>query len=357
MKKIKLNPKLLNTFSPLISVLGGLIIGAIFLVLSGHNPFKAYLELFRGAFGGGDFTNIAATLSRFAPIVGMAMSSVIAFRSGFINLGGEGQLVIGGLSAALVAIYVPAPAYILLPLTILVAALSAGLYSLFAAVLQFKFNVPLMISTLLLNYPARYIVTYLVTNVFRDKSSLMTQTKIVPEGIRFPLLIQHTQLHSGIFLILAIVLIIIIIDMKTVIGYEIRLTGLNRRFSEYGGIDTKKLGYSVLLASGAIAGIVGAVEVLGVSYRYIDGALVLPQYAWTGLTAALLSQSNPIGAVFGSFFFSSLQIGAYGMERNTNVARELSRLLQAIIIMLVSANLAFEMITQQLLRKKNDEIT
>lgn len=352
MKKYKKSLRIDNIVAPLVSVLGGIVIGAIFLVLSGHNPLIAYKELFIGAFGGGDFTNFAATLSRLAPIVGMTMSCVISFRSGFLNIGGEGQLIIGGLSAALVAVYVPVPNYILLPLTFLVGAFAAGIYSLLAAFLQFKFNVPLIISTLLLNYPARYISKYFVTNVFRETSSLMIQTKIVPEGIRFPLLVPHTQLHAGVLIILLIVILVIVIDKKTVKGYEIRLTGLNRKFSEFGGINSIKLGYMVLFTSGAIAGIVGTVEVLGISHRFIDGALVLPQYAWTGLTAALLANSNPVGATLASIFFSALQTGAYGMERNTDVARELSRLLQSLIIMLITASPVLDMVKQRLARKR-----
>lgn len=341
--------------TPLLAVLGGILIGAIFLTATGNNPFQAYKELFVGAFGGGNITNLAATLSRLSPIVGMAMCSVISFRSGFANIGGEGQLVIGGLTAALVAVYVPLPAPVLLPLAILVGGLTAGLYALLAAFLQFQFHVPLIISTLLMNYPAKYLATYLVTNQFRDTTTLMTATYMVPESVRFPLLVQHTQLHAGVFIILAIVIIVIFTDLKTVAGYNIRLTGVNRRFANYGGVNTTKLGYRVMFFSGLVAGIVGAVEVLGVTYRFIDGALVSPQYAWTGLTSALLANANPIGALAAGIFFAALQTGSYGMERNTKVARELSRVLQAVIIMLVTASTAINELRQRLTWKKRHE--
>lgn len=342
--------------APLIAVGGGIIIGAIFLLVSGHNPLEAYKELFIGAFGGGDFTNLAATLSRLSPIVGMAMCSVIAFRSGFFNIGGEGQLVIGGLAAALIAIYVPLPIPILLPLSLLTGALVAGLYAVLAAFLQFQFHVPLIITTLLLNYPAKYLATYLVRAVFRDTTTLMSATQMVPDAICFPQLVPHTQLHAGVFIILAIVISVIFVDAKTVRGYENRLTGINRRFADYGGINTNRLGYREMFFSGAVAGIVGAVEVLGVTYRFVDGALTLPLYAWTGLTAALLANSNPIGAVLSSVFFAGLQTGGYGMERNTNVARELSRVLQAIIIMLITASAAINTFRERFKWKKHYEL-
>lgn len=358
-KDFKITNRILSslrkTQAPLIAILGGMLIGAIILLLSGHNPITAYVELFIGAFGGADNANLASTISRAAPIVGMAMCAVIAFRAGFTNIGGEGQLIIGGITAALVGVYFPLPNPILLPVTILLAALAAGLYALIAAFMQFKFRVPLLISTLLMNYPAKIFATYLVTNPFKDVPSFTNQTYMVTEGIRFPLIVPHTQLHAGIFITVAIVIMVIFIDRQTVIGYKIRMTGLNKRFANYGGIDVTKLGYRVMFTSGAIAGIVGAIEVLGITYRYVDGALALPMYAWNGLMAALLVESNPFGALLAGFFFSALQTGGFGMERNTAVARELSRVLQALIIMLVAVSPSLSLIQQKMKWKKKNE--
>jgi simple sugar transport system permease protein len=119
---------------------------------------------------------------------------------------------------------------------------------------------------------------------------------------------------------------------RTSYGYNMRMAGLNRQFAIYGGVDIRRLGYRVLFFSGAVAGVVGAILGLGVLYRYMDDALTTPIYAWVGVMAALLSRSNPLGVLAASTLFSAIQTGGYGMERETSIPRELSLVLQALII-------------------------
>ncbi|MBN1264917.1 MAG: ABC transporter permease [Anaerolineales bacterium] len=328
--------------APVIAIVGGLLIGALIMVITGHNPIEAYSEMLEGSIGGRNSANLVSTINRAAPIIGMGIAASIAFRAGAFNIGGEGQLVLGGVAAALTAVYVPLPPLLLVPLSLLAAALVGGLYAMMAAFFEYRFNVPLLVSTLLLNYPARYFSSYLVTHPFRDVVSGMNQTFQVPENVRFALLGEHTQLHAGLFITLTIVILAAFIINRTVPGYEVRMTGLNARFSLYGGIRAKKIGYWSMFLSGAVAGIVGAIEILGVVYRYVDGALTLPLYAWTGIMTALLSGSSPFGVLAAGLFFSAVQTGGFGMERKTDVVRELSRVLQAIIIMLVAARASFQ---------------
>lgn len=311
------------------------------MLLTGHDPLQAYWALLIGGFGGPNFSNLSATITRAIPIVGMGIAAAIAFRAGFANLGGEGQLVLGGLTAALVGVYVPLPAPILVVVVILAAMLVGGAYALFPTWSQFRFHVPLLISTLLLNYPARYFASYVVTQLVRDVPSGMPQTYMVPAELRFPILVKSSQLHAGLFITLAVVLIAAFIVNRTVIGYRIRMTGLNTNFARYGGVNYQRLGYTVMFASGAVAGLVGAIEVLGVNYRFIDEALTTPQYAWVGLMSALLVNSSPIGVLVAGFFFSALLTGGFGMERLTEVPRELSLVLEACIILLVAAQSNF----------------
>lgn len=338
----RLRGALRGLLPPLIAIVGGMLIGALIMLITGHNPILAYGAMIEGAVGGRNAANLVSTLNRAAPIVGMGIAAAIAFRAGFFNIGGEGQLVLGGAAAALVAVYVPLPAPLLMVAAIVAAGLAGGLYALLAAFFEFQFNVPLLVSTLLLNYPARFFTAYLVTHPFRDVPSGMNQTFMVPEAVRFTLLGPRTQLHAGLFLTLAIVLIAAFTIDRTVPGYRVRMTGLNRRFAQYGGVDVKRLGYGAMFFSGAVAGVVGAIEVLGVLYRYIDGALTLPLYAWTGIMAALLSGSSPLGVLVAGLFFSAIQTGGFGMERNADVAREVARVLQAVIIMLIAARGAFQ---------------
>lgn len=324
--------------APILAILGGMLIGALIMLLTGHNPIEAYSAMISGALAG---RNLAATLNRATPIVGMGIAAAIAFRAGFFNIGGEGQMVLGAITAALAAIYLPLPGPLLLPATLLAAVVVGGLYAWITAFFQFRFNVPLLISTLLLNYPARYLASYLVNYHFRDVQSGMPQTFQVPESVRLAGLAAGTQLHVGTVITLLVVLLAAFVIRRTVPGYELRMAGLNAAMVEYGGVDLRRLAYRVMFASGGLAGLTGAIEVLGVHYRYIDDALVAPLYAWVGLMAALLSNSRPLGVLLAGLFFSVVQIGGFGMERGTDVPRELSRVLQAVIIMLVAARTTF----------------
>lgn len=327
--------------APTLAILGGMLVGAVIMLLTGHNPIDAYAQMISGALGGRNWANLASTLNRATPIVGMGLAAAIAFRAGFFNIGGEGQMVLGAISGALVAIYLPLPGPLLLPVTFLTAAVVGGLYAWITAYFQFKFNVPLLISTLLLNYPARFFASYLVNHPLRDVQSGMSQTFQVPAAVRLPSLAAGTQLHAGSFIILALVLLAAFVIRRTVPGYQLRMAGLNPKMVEYGGVDLRRLAYQVMFASGAVAGTVGVIEVLGVHYRYIDDSLVVPLYAWVGLMAALLSNSKPLGVLLAGLFFAAVQTGGLGMERGTDVPRELSRVLQAVIIMLVAARTSF----------------
>ncbi len=326
---------------PLIAILGAAVVGAVIILLTGQNPLNAYAALLRGAFAGRGMVNLASTLNRAMPIVGMGLAASISFKSGFFNIGGEGQMVLGGITAALVAIYTPLPAPVLLPLTLIMAALAGGLYAMMAMFFEFRFNVPLLISTLILNYPARYIASYLVTSPFRDVPSGMNESLLVPEGVRFSNLVPGSQLNTGIILIAILVVASAWVIYRTVPGYNLRMAGLNRRFAIYGGVDIQKQGYRVMFTSGAVAGLVGAILVLGVMYRFIDDALTSPLYAWVGVMAALLSGADPIGVALAGFIFSAIQTGGLGMERETSIPRELSLVLQALIIMFIAVRSYF----------------
>lgn len=323
--------------APLLAISGALVFGGVLLLLTGHDPIAAYAALLEGALGGRGGANLLATLQRATPIVGMGLATAVALRAGFLNLGGEGQLVLGALAAALTVLELPLAGPLLLPAGLLAGAAAGGLYAWLAYALEARFTVPLLISTLLLNYPARYLASYAVAHPWRDVASGMSQTALVPEAARLPALASGSGLHAGSLLILASVLAAAWLLHRTRVGYELRMTGLNADFARYGGIDVRRLGARVMIISGGLAGLVGAIEVLAVHHRFIDGALTQPLYAWTGLMTALLAGSAPLGVLAAGLLFSGIQTGGFGMERGAGVPRELSRVIQALAILLVAA--------------------
>lgn len=317
----------------ILGLLGGFVIGGIIILAAGHNPFTTYFSLLMGSIG--DTYNLAATLGRAVPIIGCGIGAALAFKAGLFNIGGEGQLVLGALGATLVALYFP-PGPLTVVLALLAGIIFGGLWGLFSGWLQTRFNVPILISSLLMNYIGVGFVSYMISFPLLEPNGSRNQTPSFPDASRIARLIQGTTLHWGALITIGIVILVSFYMYKTVGGYELRMFGSNREFAETGGIKPKRLTLLVMMASGAIMGITGAGQVLGVFYRLIDTSLTLPGYFWTGAMAAILSNNNPLGVVIAGLFFSGLQTGAAGMERATEVPFELSYIMQAIMILLIA---------------------
>jgi simple sugar transport system permease protein len=214
-------------------------------------------------------------------------------------------------------------------------AAGAG-YAALAALCENHFGVPLLVSSLLLSYPASSLASYLARYPLKEPGSSLPQTRQLPDGVALPAFGDST-VTVGLLLVVLAAAAYWFADSRTATGYEIRMTGLNSRFAAYAGVERKGLTLRLMATSGALAGLVGAIGVLSFPYRFLDGALTAPGYTWTGLTAALL----PLGTVLASFFFAVLQVGGLSMERTTEVPRELTQVLQAIVIVFLAARLRF----------------
>jgi ABC-type uncharacterized transport system permease subunit len=321
---------------PLLIALGiALLIGATLMLVSGTNPIQAYSEIIAGSIGPRGW---AATLAVAIPVVGCALAVAIPLRAGLVNLGGEGQLVGGGLAAILVGTFA---ADLLAPWSILIAivagALVGALVGFLPAMMQNKFGVPLLISSLLLSFPIVAAASYLIRFELLDPGTGLPQTRVLPEAFHMPM----SGRVSGALLVLVLIIgIVIVIDRMMPSGFEIRLTGHNRNFTTYSGVAVDRIALSVMAGGGSIAGVVGALIVTAFPFRFVDGALIAPGFVWTGLLAAMLARANPIGAVIAAVFFSALQVGGAAMERETLVPRELSSILQAAIIIILAGALA-----------------
>ena len=342
---MKTNPKLKQLFSsllqPIIAILIGLITGAIAISIVGEPVLATYKEMWNGAFGNFYFTT--STLARATPILLIGLGVALAFRAGVFNLGAEGQMVLGGVSAALAALYVPGPGIVKIFAAILAGVLAGGLWSLLAGWMEAKFKVQLLISTLLLNYVAVLFASYLVAVPFQDKSgsAALAQTPMIDQSAWLPKLFSGMSLHLGFVIGIITAVVMYLIFKLTSTGYEVKMLGLNPFFASYGGVNkTKVLLYSMFV-SGGLSGLAGTVEVLGSQYRFVDGALSVPGYAWTGVMATLLANSNPLGTVVTAILLAALQTGAMGMERNTEVPLEIASVIQSVLILFVSAKITY----------------
>lgn len=311
----------------------------VLMLVANANFGEAISGFFNGALGGRNVAYLMTTVSRATLITGMALAVMISFRAGLFNIGGEGQLVLGGLAAALVGVYLPGPGWLVLVTGIIAAMVAGGLWAVLAGAMQLYVGVPLLIGSLLLNYPARYLGSYLVGHPFRDVASGLPQTHLVPSGAWLPLF-PGTRLDMGILFILVMSVLAVIYSNSTVPGYRARMNGLAPEFARASGLPVKRIVLQTLLTSGAIAGLVGALAVFGLHHRFTDGMLVQPLYAWTGIIAVLLVGMVPWAVPVSGFFFATIQTGAAGMERTADVPKEIGLIMQAVIILFVAGRIS-----------------
>ena len=325
---------------PVVAVLISLLLGAVIIKLADENVLSTYAIMLNGAFG--NMFYLSATLSRATPIIMGGLAVCIAWRSGYEAMGGEGQMILGALCAALVAYYLPAPGLVRILCAILAALVVGGLYSILSAWLYDKFSVTFLISTLMLNYIANNVASYLTNYVVKDPSSLdlnSVQTGKIAAEAQLGKLLSGFNLHWGFVLSLVFVALIYILLTRTSFGYKAKMGGLNPRFALYGGVNSRRMLYIVLLLSGFMAGLGGAFEVLGSKYRYIDQMIFSTAYAWSGMVAALLANFNPVGTAFASILLAGLATGGSAMQRGTNIPVEAVNMIEGIITLLMSVKL------------------
>jgi len=318
-----------------------LIGGAIVIMLVGEDPWLVLRTLLRGAFGSPE--RVAGSLLQATPIMLSGVAACVAFRGGLFNIGIEGQLYMGGFAAAWVGFTFALPAVIHLPLAMLAAMLAGGLWILLPAFFRARYGTNEVVSTILSNYVAILLTSYLTISVFKRPGG-WSETAPIAASAELPQLFEFSRVNVGLFLALVLALALHVFLTRTSTGYSVSAMGTNVRFAEYGGINVRRYTFFVLLASGAIGGLAGGVETLGVHHRFMEG--FAPGFGFDGVIAALLANGNPIGTIGAALFFGALRSGSLLLEVDTEASREIITVVQALIILCVSA--------QFLIRRRRD---
>lgn len=325
-----------------LAVIFGLLVGAIVILISKEDPLHVYQEMFDKSFFSSYY--FLQTLTRGTPIAICAFATAMAWRAGYINIGVEGQMIVGGFSALVVALLVPGPPKLILILAIVVGLVAGGLYALIAAVLNLKFNVTIVICTLMMNYIANNVVSYFVTFPLKATSGdgFSIQTEAIGDGLKFMRIFPTSTFNIGFFIAIFCMIFLIFVAKKTTFGYESKMTGLNKNFSKYGGVNEKKVMLMTMGLSGAIAAMAGICEIFGVKYRYMDGMFTSTSYAWTGLMAALIANLHPVGMMVSSIFLSGLQVGGQAIQRSADIPLQMSTIIQSAITLFVSVKITYK---------------
>ncbi|MDH5690973.1 MAG: ABC transporter permease [Candidatus Bathyarchaeota archaeon] len=316
-----------------IAILTAFLAGAIVLLVTGYSPLEAYGALMMGAFG--DVFGIGQTFTQATPIIFTALAFLFAFKSGLFNIGAEGQLLVGAFAAALVGIsFDGLPSFVHVPMALLAGALAGGLWGFIPAILKAKLGAHEVITTMMLSYVAFYVTAYMVNYPYKAPG-WVPQTPLIASSAQLPRILQPTQLSASIFLAVILVGLTHYTLQKTTFGYEVRATGLSPTAAESGGISVKKEMILALVISGAMAGLGGAGEVMGVHRRFIQG--FSPGYGWDGLAVALVGGLNPVGVLLAAVLFGALRSGGMTMTRATGVPLDIVSILQALVVLFVAA--------------------
>ena len=331
-----MNGVLRQCFVSVSAVIAAILLGMVLILLMGQNPIVAFGALLEGAFGSAN--SFAETLVKVTPLLFTGMSYALANRCGLTNLGMEGQMYMGALTAAAVGIYVDVPAVLHIPLCILAGFVGGGLWGLLAGWLKVQFGASEIITTVMLNTIAIYFIEFMVTDPARmmEPGGVSGQSNPLLESARLDILLPNTRAHWGIIVGLVCVVLFWLFLWRSKKGYEVRVSGFNMQAAAYSGINTSRNILLVMLLSGGVAGLAGACEVMGVQGRLY--ALFSPGYGYDGIAVALIGLNSPLGIVFGALLFGAFRAGGNRMQMKAYVPFSIVEVIQAIVIIAVVAS-------------------
>lgn len=342
--------RIVNILVPVISVILGLLVGAIVMLVSGYDPVEGYAALWNGIFG--DIYSIGETIRQITPYILAGLAVAFAFRSGLFNIGVEGQLIVGWFAAAYVGVAFELPKMIHLPLAILAAAAAGAIWGFIPGLLKAKFKVHEVIVTIMMNYIALHTSNALVRAVSDGDANTGSINQTASLSSRFlENMTDFSRLHYGILIALAMVLLMWLILEKTTLGFELKAVGLNQHASEYAGMNVNKNIILTMVISGVFAGLAGAMEALG-TFGFVSVKGGFTGIGFDGIAVALLGASTPLGVIFGATLFGSLKYGATNMPNAADIPEEIVSIIIAIIIFFVASGYIIRLFVERLGKKK-----
>ena len=354
---------------PLLAVLAAFIVGAVILLLQGVNPLEAYQAMIVGAFGSKN--GLADTLVKATPLLLVGLGIAIAFRGGVINIGAEGQLIVGALMTTFLGLQLGdrMNGVLVIIIGLVAGALMGGIWGAIPGYLKAQLGVNEILSTVMMNQIAIQIGYYLLRGPMIDPAELEAGTNI-PQSARWArtadmprftniadslgltksgdelnltgylkevwgVLVEPTRLHSGLIFAIVMAILIYIFLWRTTIGYRIRAVGLNPHASRYAGINVKRNMVLSMTLSGLFAGLAGAVEILGLHHRMFEPVAVSAGYGFSGIVAALFGKLHPLGIIPSSILFGGLLVGGDKMQRAMQIPQVLIQAILGLVVLFV----------------------
>ncbi len=333
--------RLIDALLPVFATLAALVLGAVMLLFLKVNPIAAYKALWDGAFGSSNA--FAETLVKATPLLLVALGICISFRGDVINIGGEGQMIVGAILATWVGLtFTGLPGWLTVTLAMLAGFFGGAVWGGIPGILKAYFRVNEILSTVMMNAIAVQLMNFLLRGPMIDPSqaelaSKIPQTARLLEAFRLPRL-APTRLHLGALIAVLLAILVYILLWRTTLGYRIRAVGQNPHASRYAGIKVPRYIVLALLFSGAFAGLAGATQVFGVNYRMItDGSAsgFTGSAGFNGIVAALFGQLHPVWSIPASILFGALLVGANSMQRIMQVPSAFVTALNGLVVVFV----------------------
>jgi len=318
-------------------MLAALLIGAVMLVLLNANPLEAYATMVTGVFG--SVSGLTQSLVKATPLLLVGLGICIAFRASVINIGGEGQIILGAVMGTWFALtFRTWPGWLLLPLTLIVGFVAGAVWGFVPGLLKARLAVNEILSTVMMNAIALQLMNLLVRGPLIDPAGItagtyLPQSERLPEQTWLPRLVPQTLLHAGALIAVVLAIAVYIFLWRTTIGYRIRAVGLNPDASRHAGILVPFYQALSLTLAGGFAGLAGVIEVLGVQHRLLEG--ITGGYGFSGIVAALFGGLHPLGLIPAAWLFGSLLVGADMMQRAVQVPSALISAILGLVVLFV----------------------
>ena len=345
----------LTVLVPIISVLLALIVGGIIIACLGKNPIEGYALLFSGSLGTPQ--KFASSLVSACPLIFTSLCAVFAYRCGVFNLGGEGQFIMGAVAAIVFHLVTGLEGVPGILMCILIGTIAGAAWGALPGIMKITRGLNEMITSIMLNYVATLFMGFIYTNAFRDGGN--PQTPSVADSVMLAK-IPGFRIHLGVILAIILGLVVAYVIGKTSFGFKIRAVGMNPLAAKVNGFPVNALMMAAFVISGAIAGMGGAVELLGKQYRLMSG--FGSGFGFDGVAIALIAQLNPLASLVVAVFFGCLTTGASSMQVGIMVPTAIVEIIRALIIIFSVAGVALiklpkikALIAQASAGKKNAE--
>ena len=311
-------------------VIVAILVACAVIASAGRDPVVALRALAVGAFGSP--YGLASVGTKACPLILVGLAIMVAFRAGFWNIGAEGQIVMGAIAAGAIGAHVSAPAGVHVVLVLLAAAVAGALWCGIAAWLRWRRGALEVISTILLNFVALFVLSWLVHGPLMQASGAQPIGDPLAATARIPRLLGATlPLHAGVLFAVAMIAAVHWFLFRTETGFRLRVVGRNPDAATWAGIHVPRTVWIAAATSGAIAGMAGAIEVMGVLGRLFDK--VTPGYGFTGIAVAMLARLRPAAVLPSALLFAALETGSSRMQQEADVSHALVLVIQGVVIL------------------------